>query len=266
MPLPTRPARPTRSAHPPRPGRAALPRGCAAATLACALAAGTAPAAAAPQVLALGPGVAPLTLTGRVHGRDTRVYVVTARAGQTLTVQMAVLANAGLAFNVVPEGAREALAIGEHSGLRVQRRLPDDGVYRIEAFLPRSAARRGETGRFRLTVAIDGDALAPLPAAQDARVPGTRYHATTETACRWAYAPAAGHCATGVVRRGRDGTATVDVRGADGQRRRLLFVHGRLEATDAAWPVSSRREGNQTLVEIDGQEQHTVPDALLTGG
>ncbi|CAD5367137.1 conserved exported hypothetical protein [Rubrivivax sp. A210] len=205
-------------------------------------------------------------IAGQVKGYAGADYRVQGRAGQTLSVRMTVLANRGLSFNLAPEGAAEAMVIGDHSGLDAKVMLPADGAYVISTFLPRSAARRHESGRFRLAVAIAGEALAPLSASQDALVAGTRYHATARLSCRWAYAPAATTCDAGVVRRGHDATATVDIRGSDGRRRRLLFVKGQVVASDSAWPVSTRRNGDHTTVEIDGQERHEVPDALLTGG
>ena len=245
-----------------RPARTALVLGC----LGAMAAASTATAAGAVQAIRFAAGHQAAEVNGAVKGDAGVDYRVVAYAGQTLTVHMTVLANRGLSFNIAPEGAAEAMAIGEHTDLHARVVLPADGTYVISTFLPRSAARRHETGRFTLAVAVEGQALAPLPAGRDALVAGTRYHATARVGCRWAYAPAAGTCDAGVVRRGPDATATVDIRGADGQRRRLLFVQGRLVASDSAWPVTTRRSGDRTTVEIDGQERHELPDALLTGG
>jgi hypothetical protein len=224
------------------------------------------PARAATQDIRFAPGHPAAEVSGAVKGYDGTDYRVVGRAGQNLSVRMTLQAHRGLSFNIAPEKAGEAMVIGDSSNLDSKVVLPDDGVYIISTFLPRSAARRHETGRFKLSIALDGQPLPPLPATQDARVAGTRYHATARVNCRWAYAPAAGHCEAGVVRRGYDGTATVDIRGADGQRRRLLFVHGHLAASDSAWPITTRRSDDNTWVEIDGQERHELPDALLSGG
>lgn len=114
-------------------------------------------------------------------------------------------------------------------------------------------------------MAVDGQALPPLSSAQDARVAGTPFHATARLRCQTPASAAPGDCAAGVVRRGHDGTATVELRGG-GTLRRLLFVHGALVATDSAQDAAASRQGDTRTVTIGGGERYEVPDALLNGG
>lgn len=72
-------------------------------------------------------------------------------------------------------------------------------------------------------------------------------------------------CPAGVIRRGRDGTATVDMRGARGLLRSVLFVGGQPMASDSAQPMTSSRDSDVATVHFGSDERYEVPDALLTG-
>ena len=73
-------------------------------------------------------------------------------------------------------------------------------------------------------------------------------------------------CKAGVMRRGRDGTATVELRGANGTVRNVLFVEGQPAASDSAQPMTSSRQGDRVTVRFGSDERYDVPDALLSGG
>ena len=73
-------------------------------------------------------------------------------------------------------------------------------------------------------------------------------------------------CEAFVIRRGFDGTATVEVRGGNGLKRQILFVKGDPMASDATNPVTSKRDGETTFVKIAPDETYTIPDTLLRGG
>jgi hypothetical protein len=205
------------------------------------------------------------TVAGTVQGDRGQDFMVEGRAGQVLEIRLQ-SRHPGLSFNVLAEGSREAMFMGMAAGTDARLTLPDDGLYRIQTYLPRSAARRGEHGRFELRLSHAGAALAPLPASRDAKVAGTAFHATTQVPCRWAYAPTAGRCDAGVVRRGHDGTGTVVIRGGDGARRVLLFVQGQLAATDTARTAQAASQGESITVQFDDGERHEIPQPLLRGG
>jgi hypothetical protein len=115
-------------------------------------------------------------------------------------------------------------------------------------------------------MAVTGQPLAPLPAAQDALIPGTRFHGAAEVPCQTLGGAAGALCKAGVVRRGRDGTATVEIRSANGSVRNVLFVKGQAVASDSAQPMTSSRQGDVLTVRFGSDEHYAVPDALLTGG
>jgi hypothetical protein len=130
----------------------------------------------------------------------------------------------------------------------------------------RSAARRNEASAYSLKVLVTGQALLALPGAQDAKVAGTRFHATAQLRCKPPYATDTTACDAGVVRRGRDGTATVEIRGPNQLFRQILFVKGQAVASNTAQAMTSRREGDRSSVEFGGGERYDIPDALLSGG
>ena len=145
--------------------------------------------------------------------------------------------------------------------------LPSDGDYVVRVYLMRPAARRGESSDYTLTIGVTGKPLAPLPAAKDALVPGTSYHATAKIKCVPAYETTTKDCDASVIRRGHDGTATVDTAGA-AENRSILFVKGKPVASNASRidVLSSERKGDVTVVKLGESERYEIPDALLTGG
>jgi hypothetical protein len=72
-------------------------------------------------------------------------------------------------------------------------------------------------------------------------------------------------CDAGVIRRGVDGTATVQVRWSQGVRH-ILFVKGKAIASDSAQPITNTKKEDMNKVTIGGDEVFEIPVALLTGG
>lgn len=216
--------------------------------------------------VAFAKGAASATIKGTLKGGADVDYVVRAAAGQTLEVKLQGT-NPQNDFNVLPPGSADAaMFVSTMTGARSWSGvLPADGDYAIRVYLMRPAARRNESSRYTLTVAVTGEPLLPLPAARDAKVAGTAYHATAKVPCTLPYRPDVKSCDAGVVRRGNDGTATVEVIGPTGVQRRILFVQGKPAASDGMESPSASRNGDVTTVEV-GSERYEVPDAFLTGG
>ena len=137
-------------------------------------------------------------------------------------------------FNILPPGSRDiAMFVGSSSGNSFLGVLPTDGDYAIRVYLMRSAARRNEAASYKLTVGVTGQALAATPAAKDALIPGTSFHASATIACTPPYVASTKECDAFVIRRGFDGTATVEVRWGEGLKRRILFAKGKAVAADS---------------------------------
>lgn len=86
---------------------------------------------------------------GTVSGYETVTYLLDVRAGQRVGVDMR-SSNRSAYFNVTAPGAREAMFNGSVSGDRYGGVIPSSGIYRVEVYLMRNAARRGENARYTI--------------------------------------------------------------------------------------------------------------------
>lgn len=205
----------------------------------------------------------------RISGHRYIDYQLSAAAGQTLQLHLG-SSNRANYFNLLPPGSLDAaMAIGELNNNHLSVLLPDDGIYTIRVFLQRAAARRDESSRFTLSLALTGKALPPLAASADALVAGTRYHAQGKVTCRPAYTEVR-ECEAGVIRRGHDGTATVALRWPTATQqtatRRILFIKGRPQAADVPQALSFSRNALGWRITFNQEEYFDIPEALVLGG
>ena len=99
-------------------------------------------------------GTSQASIKGHLKGRETIDYVLRARAGQTMTVNLET-SHPGAYFNVLPPGSdNEAIFIGQVAGPKFEGKLPKDGDYKIRVYLVRAAARRNESAKYTLTVKV----------------------------------------------------------------------------------------------------------------
>jgi hypothetical protein len=207
-------------------------------------------------------GASSATLKGTIDGDLTVDHVLRAKAGQTLRVRLQTR-HPALYFNVLPPGSETALHVGSSGGNDWAGTLPADGEYVVRTYLMRSAARRGERGAYTLAIAVDGPPSGPGPfvPGTDAKVPGTRFHATGQVPCTIGSAPPA-QCDFGVVRAGA-GRAEVTVTPPGGPPRVLTFSGA---AVTTGGSVKTERQGDAWRIEIDGVERYLIPDAVVNGG
>jgi len=217
------------------------------------------------QTVQFAKGATSVQLKGSIKGDAGVDYKISARAGQTLAVTMKP-SNASTYFNILPLGSEAAMFIGSTSGVTATVVLPDDGVYVVRVYLMRNASRRNEASNYTLTVGVTGKPLVPLPAAKDAIVPGTKFHASAPMTCTPPFETKPAQCEAFVIRRGFDGTATVEVRGPNSMLRRILFVGGAPVASDSPEAMTHAREGDRTVVKFGADERYDLPDALIKGG
>lgn len=205
------------------------------------------------------------TISGEIKGYDYVDYRIHASAGQVMEVVLKP-ANPQNYFNINPPGTDTSMFIGSTTGSEFKAVLPSDGDYTVRVYLMRAAARRDEVGRYSLSVGVTGQALPPLSPTEDALIRGTPFHASAPVTCRQLADQKAGQCEAFVIRRGVDGSGTVEVRWADGGTRRILFVRGKPVSTDSPDALSAERRGETSVVKVGAGEQIEIPDALLTGG
>ena len=201
---------------------------------------------------------------GTITGGQNFYYRISALAGQTLSVNLKAK-HPQTYFNITPLGSQAAMFIGSSSGNQSKTLIPADGDYSVQVYLMRAAARRGATSAFTLSVALDGRAIKPIAPSKDALVAGTPFHATARVACSPPFSESVTSCFAGVIRRGFDGTATVQVRWPQGARN-ILFVKGTAVASDSAQKMSSTRINEATRVMLGADEAFEIPDVLINGG
>lgn len=203
-------------------------------------------------------------LKGSIKGDHYVDYQLQASAGQTLSVSLQG-SNTQNYFNILPPHKQdEAMYNGSSDDNKFDGVLPVDGVYQIRVYLMRAAARRNEVSNYNLELAVTGKALRPLSEQQDAHIPGTAYHAQATINCQPSYTEVK-TCQASVIRRGFDGTATVDLSWGSGGKRSILFVKGQPVAADVAIPFTFSKQADSNQVIFDGDERFEIPDALITG-
>jgi hypothetical protein len=217
------------------------------------------------ETVAFAKGATSARTDGVLKGRQYVDYTVRAGAGQSLSVQLKA-GNPQTYFNVMAPGANEAMFVGSTSGSHFKRALPVDGGYVVRVYLMRAAARRGESSRYALDFSLDGGALAPTSPDKDALIRGTQFHASTNVACTRSGNPQPLRCDANVIRRGFDGSGTVEVNWPDGLKRNILFVRLQPLASDSRESMTFTRKGDVTAVGIGSEGRVEIPDLLLTGG
>jgi hypothetical protein len=218
------------------------------------------------KVVNFAQGSASATLKGWITGHNYVDYQLRAGAGQKIQASLKA-SNGANYFNLLPPGSADAaMYVGSTGENRFEGLMPDDGVYTLRVYLMRSEARRKRSSSYTLTVSVTGKPLPALSPKDDALVPGTRFHATTTVRCVQ-HSAQARECDAGVVRRGRDGTATVELSWDKNARRRILFVKGRPEAADVPLAFTfSRNERGDIVVDFGGEERFEIPESLVSGG
>ena len=215
-------------------------------------------------------GASSTTLTGTLKGRETIDYQLGAAAGQRMTVTLTT-DHAGNYFNLLAPGETEvAFFVGSTRGNRFEGALAESGDQTIRVYLVRSAARRDETARYRLKVAITGAAHGKeAPAhSRDAKVPGTGYHATGDIPCSMGGGQPTSSCSFGVKREG-SGSGVVTVTKPDGRTRAIFFDRGQVTGYDQSQADSGEfrasKQGDLNIIHI-GRERYEIPDAVIFGG
>jgi hypothetical protein len=206
------------------------------------------------------------TIKGAIKGDQTVDYTLRARAGQTMTVNLATKHGANY-FNVLPPGSNDvALFVGSSGGNEWSGTLPADGEYKVRVYLMRSAARRNETADYTLTVSITGTPhtveLGKAPAG-DAKVEGTPYHATGPLPCKMGNDKPV-QCEFGVIR-GKPGNAEVHVTPPGGLKRVLIFMGDKVTTTPGE-KVEAAKQGYDWSIVVNDYEHYTIPEAVISGG
>lgn len=210
-------------------------------------------------------GAATTAIRGELKGEQYVDYQLRGGAGQTLTVALKP-SNPQNYFNVNPPGTETSMFVGSLAGNQFKRVLPMDGDYTIRVYLIRAAARRNEGSSYTLNIGLEGRPLAANPASKDAVIRGTPFNASANTACARPSNPQLRRCDIYIIRRGFDGSGTIEVNWPDGMKRNILFVRGDPLATDSREAMTYARKGEVTVVYVGNDERVEIPDVFITGG
>lgn len=107
------------------------------------------------ETVKFAPGASSVTLKSSLKGYDGINYKIGARAGQVMTIGFKP-SNTSCYYIVREPGKDENLFDGTMDGYDYSGTLAADGDYTVMVFQMRNAARRNETCKFALTVAIGG--------------------------------------------------------------------------------------------------------------
>jgi hypothetical protein len=99
-------------------------------------------------------GASSATRRGVVKGYETVTYLLDVRAGQAINVSLQSSNRSGY-FNITAPRSNQTLFNGSTSGMRYRGRAATSGRYKIEIYLMRNAARRGEQLRYTLDVGVN---------------------------------------------------------------------------------------------------------------
>ncbi len=216
-------------------------------------------------------GASSATLKGSIKGDKTIDYRLGAKAGQTMSVTLKTNNGANY-FNVLPPGSDAAIAIGADTGNAWTGTLPVDGDYTVRVFLMRAAARRNEAATYTLAVGIDSPAGEAR--ANDAKVAGTRYHATGTVPCSVGTDPkGSAQCSFGVVR-GALGNAEVHLASVgydvtlhpDKVETVLVFAGNSVTARDPKQRVTAEKVGDEWSIGINEFHFYSISESVISGG
>lgn len=116
------------------------------------------------EVVHFAKGTTGATLKGKVEGRETVDYKISAKAGQSMIAELKSDKTSNY-FNVLPPGSEEAIFIGSTSGNRFEGKLPKNGEYTIRLYLMGKAMSSGLRADYTLSLHVDGQDKAIASAA-----------------------------------------------------------------------------------------------------
>ncbi len=212
-------------------------------------------------------GTTSATIKGAVTGYDTKNYLLGASAGQAISVLFDGNLNACY-FNLIEPGADTAFHAGELAGNEYSGTLRKSGDYRAEIYMMRSVARQGKTCHFTITFEISGKgADNSLP--NDAKVPGTDFHATGVIPCARNAGQQTVPCKFGVTRAG-GGSGTVTVFWPDGGNRVIFFENGKPSSydeseADGGAKMTATQNAGLNMIYI-GDQRFEIPESVIYGG
>jgi hypothetical protein len=123
------------------------------ATAALSLSATVVDAASRTERVSFAKGASSKVIKGTIKGYDYVDYVIGARGGQLLTVNMTTNRGSNY-FNIMPKGNPTAYHVGSSDGNAFRGPVPATGDQVIRVYLMRNDARRGVAAAYTLKISI----------------------------------------------------------------------------------------------------------------
>jgi len=206
-------------------------------------------------------GKSSTTINATIKGDQTIDYVVTAKTGQVLNVKLTTKSTS-LYFNVLAPGSNdEAFFIGSNEGNSFAGTLSTSGSYKIRVYLYRSAARKGVSASYSLSISAKGGASNN---SSDAKVSGTNYNATGNL--RAATGSNSTSATFGVIR-SNGGKAEVHAKISGGLSRVFVFSQGEWTCKSQNCKLTFAKIGaDEWELIVNDYEKYYIPDAVIYGG
>jgi hypothetical protein len=109
------------------------------------------------EIVKFAPNTRNTTIEDSITGYKTVNYMLDAKAGQSMTIELK-SDHTATYFNIYVPGkgpGDAAMFIGSLNGSRYEGELPADGTYTVQVYMMRSAARRNETANYTLDIGIE---------------------------------------------------------------------------------------------------------------
>lgn len=200
---------------------------------------------------------------GSIKGYNLINYRITAKAGQTLKVFMQ-RSKGSAYFNVVypqrPYGGFNGSTYGDAFAML----LPKDGIYTVQVYMMRSAARRNEISNFTMKFSLTGKG-----AVIDLHQEPKKFKASGTVPCGNDKAKMKQQCDFRVLRYLKAHSAELWVKSLDQKTvqryNHFYFINGMFGSHDIDF-VEMERIDDNTIIKSKNNEFYTVPDAAVYGG
>lgn len=204
-------------------------------------------------------GKSSIVVQGTLVGNQTIDYVIAAKQGQQLHVELTKKGNDAY-FNVLPPGSEgEAAFIGQNSGNKCSMILSQSGIFKIRVYQLRNSAKRGEKVSYSLSISIPVNSVT----SGDAIVSGTNYHATGELRATIDSSPATANF--GVIR--SKGGAEVHATLPGKTKRVFVFSQGEWSCNSENCLLSfTKVNSDEWELIVNNSEKYYIPDAVIYRG
>ena len=212
-------------------------------------------------------GASSASIKGSVSGEQSVSYQLRAQAGQVMQIDLATN-NASSYYNLYGPGSApgdQALYSAAVAGLQCKYALPKEGLYTINVFLMRNAARRNEKADYTIDIGIGkADKKAVMKKTSSIKWP-TDTDASGELACS-AGKPGYQDFSPFKVKRNKFGATVWVIKPGENSSLRVLYFENKKFTTDDKSTIESQRVGDDWLVNVNDKEFYRIADAVIFGG